>query len=63
MNEKLLKQFIRLKLDAAGAVIEHMPQPLSKEIQKAGRIILEVMNENNAAGEKASAGINNIHIE
>lgn len=70
MNEKLLKQLIRLKLDAAGAVIEHMPRLLSNEMQKAGRIILEVMNErmqdmkgNDSGMEKASAELDSIHIE
>lgn len=70
MNEKLLKQLIRFKLDAAGAVIEHMPRPLSKEIQKAGRIVLEVvdermqgMKEPDADKEKASGDIINVQIE
>ena len=70
MNKKLLKQLIRFKLDAAGAVIEHMPWSLSKGVREFGVIILEALNERMqdikepyAGKENASGGINNIPVE
>lgn len=45
MNEKLIKELIRCKLDAANTIIDHMPSEMSEEIRNVGRVILEGLNE------------------
>ncbi len=70
MNEKLIKELIRLKLKAAGAVLEQLPPELSGGIRSLGRIVIEALNEGaegidtaKEAKGKSPAGINSIPVE
>jgi len=70
VNEKLIKELIRLKLRAADAVLDQLPPELSEEIRSLGRIVVEALNEGVEGMEaakgkeiKASGGINTIPVE
>jgi hypothetical protein len=45
MNELLVRNLIRYKLNAAEAIVERLPLEISKEIKALGRVILESLNE------------------
>lgn len=70
MNEKLIRELIRLKLRAAGIVLDQLPPELSGEIRSLGRIVVEALNEgvvgmDAAKGdkEKTAGGISSIPVE
>jgi hypothetical protein len=45
MNELLVRNLIRYKLNAAEAIVERLPLEISEEIEALGRVILECLNE------------------
>lgn len=70
MNELIMKKLIKYKLNAAEAIVEHLPLEISKEIKVLGRVILESLNEssqemNKQADKKSkpSDNLNNVIIE
>lgn len=56
MDDKLIKELIKCKLNAAGAIIEHMPPELSKEIKNMGIAILEGLNESSLEMKEQGSG-------
>jgi hypothetical protein len=56
MNEVLIKELVKLKLNAADAIISNLPPKVSEEIKSLGRIILESVNESckDMKGQEAS---------
>lgn len=70
MDDKLIKKLIKCKLNAAGAIIEHMPPELAKEIKNMGRAILEGLNESSLEMKEQGSGktepsnkLNNVPVE
>lgn len=70
MNELLVKNFIKYKLNTAEAIVEQLPLEVSKEIKALGRVILESLNESsqemNGQSDKKSKPkdkLNNVIIE
>jgi hypothetical protein len=45
MNEVLIKELIKLKLNAANKVVNNLPPKMSEEIKDFGRIVLEGVTE------------------
>ena len=45
MNETLIKELIKYKLNAADAVLGSLPSEVSDEIRKLGRAVLDGLNE------------------
>lgn len=45
MNELLVRNLIRYKLNAAEAIVERLPLEISEEIEALGRVFLESLNE------------------
>lgn len=45
MNEILIKELIKCKLNAASTIIGHLPPETAEEIRSFGRVILESLNE------------------
>ncbi|KJS84741.1 MAG: hypothetical protein JM58_10500 [Peptococcaceae bacterium BICA1-8] len=45
MNETLIKEIIKYKLNVAGTIIDHLPTIMSEEIKNLGRAVLEGVNE------------------
>jgi hypothetical protein len=46
MDEELINKLIKYKLNAAGKIVDRMPEKVSAEIKDFGRVILESVNEN-----------------
>lgn len=70
MNEVLIKELIKCKLNAADRVINNLPPEISKEIKDLSRLILESINEscserkeNKESKPKASNKLENVPIE
>lgn len=69
MNEKLIKDLVKFKLNAADEILSHLPQKISNEVQDLARIILEGVNENLKTIDerhkktKSSSKLNDIPIE
>jgi hypothetical protein len=70
MDDKLIKELIKCKLNVACNIIDHMPSGMSKEIKNMGRVILEGMNESStqmkeqvASKTKYSNKLNNVPVE
>lgn len=45
MNETLIKELIKYKLNMADAALNSLPPEVSGEIKKLGRVVLEGLNE------------------
>jgi hypothetical protein len=70
MNEALIKELIKYKLNAADTIVSSLPHEISGEIKKLGRTILASVNEScNAMKEqpaskaKRSDKLDNVPIE
>lgn len=70
MNEVLIKELIKCKLNGLEKIVDSLPPEASGEIRKLGRIILAGINEScrgmeqQAASEaKHSEQLNNVTIE
>lgn len=70
MNETLIKELIRYKLNMADVIVGSLPAHMSEGIRKTGRIILEGINEScserkegNVSKSKHPDKLNNVPIE
>ncbi|MCQ1529039.1 MULTISPECIES: hypothetical protein [Lutispora] len=70
MNEALIKELIKYKLNAANAIVNSMPPKAAEEIRSFSRIIMEgieegckAMNEKNTLNSKKSNKLDKIDIE
>lgn len=70
MNEVLIKELVKYKLNAASIIINHLPPKMTKELSSLGRCILdsviESLNETKDQSMKTSdkgGKIDNITIE
>ena len=70
MNEALIKELIKHKLNAADIIVNSLPTQISEEIKNLGRVILDSVNEScNEMKEKptqkskGSDKLDNIPIE
>ncbi|MDD2492221.1 MAG: hypothetical protein PHV12_08550 [Bacteroidales bacterium] len=69
MNEALIKELIKYKLNAANLIVNSLPHNVTEEIRGLGRIIIEGINEGckdinqqNITNSKKSKNLNNITI-
>ena len=70
MNETIIKEVIKFKLQAAETLVDCLPTKVSEEIKDLGRIILQsvnenmnLINENSSKKSKQSDKLNDIPIE
>jgi hypothetical protein len=70
MNEVLIKELVKFKLNAADALLDSMPSKVSEEIRSFGKVILESVNESckemkekPPSKAKPSSKIDNVVIE
>lgn len=70
MNEALIKELIKCKLNAANAIVNSIPSNAAEEIKNFGRIILEGIEEScrdikekNKEKSKKSNNLDKIDIE
>ena len=70
MNEALIKELIKYKLNAAGTIIDHLPAEMSEEIRNVGKTILEGLNESSrkmieetSREKKTSNKLNSVPVE
>jgi hypothetical protein len=45
MNEEIIKNFVKYKLNLAEAMIDCLPEKLSEDAKKLGKLILDGVNE------------------
>ncbi len=55
MNEVIIKELIRIKINAARAIVDNLPPGMSQEIKDLGRIILRSVNEISQETERRPA--------
>lgn len=70
MNEKLIKELIKYKLNAANSIIDHLPAEMSMKVNNLRRVILEGVSEGlvemkEQASKKSKPGdkLDSINIE
>lgn len=70
MNEALIRELLKYKLNAADIIINSLPSKISGEIKNLGRVILESVNEGlnemkeqPASEAKRSDKLDNVPIE
>ena len=46
MNETLIKELVKMKMNTAGKIIDRLPPDISEEIKDLRRVIMESVKEN-----------------
>ncbi len=45
MNQRILKKIIKVKIDIASKIINHLPTKAASELKNIGKILKECLNE------------------